>query len=186
MLGHSTLGDDARGLSTIQRTFHTYSWGDKTYTCLVIDGGIVPLCTPPVGGPKVEAGDGVTITWPKDGTVATIRTASREEAALADMMGQPDAAEAWKKAIVSTLHDSGFTYKVNEFQPDFMDVNHWRIGAITMDFSIGGRQSASLLMIWRCKDGSTLTVTMQADPEPFKAHSKELFSMIGASMLLNK
>jgi len=144
------------------------------------------LFTPPVGGPKVEAGDGVTITWPKDGTVARIRTASREEATLADMMGQPDAAEAWKKAIAAPLHDPGFTYKVNDFQPDFMNVNHWRIGAITMDFSIGGRQSSSLLMIWRCKDGSTLTVTMEADPEPFKAHSKELFSMIGASMLLNK
>jgi hypothetical protein len=181
LLACSSAG--AQGLATVQRTIHTYAWGDRTYTCLAIDGGIVPL-VPPMGDATVEGGDGVTVTWPKDGAFAVIRGASRAEAALLDLMGKPEAADAWKLAIASTLHGHGYKFKVNDFQPDVLDVNHWRIGSISMDYTIGAMKSSSLLMLWRCKDGSNLAVTMQAGSDKFKSHSDELFSMIGAAMIM--
>jgi hypothetical protein len=174
----------AQGLATVQRTFHSYGWGDRTYTCLAIDGGVVPLVIPPGNDATVSAGDDVTISWPTDGATAVIRPASKAEAALVDLMGKPDAADSWKRYIVSTLRDKGYTYQVHDFQPDILDVNHWRIGAITMDYSIGGRKTTSLSMLWRCKSGATLAVAMQADPGHFKSHSDQLFSLIGASMIL--
>jgi hypothetical protein len=184
LFGLSLPGAHGHGVATVTRTLHSYAWGDRSYTCLAIDGGDVPLIVPPGGDARVQAGDGVTITWPKDNAVATIRGASPEEAALVDLMGQKEAADSWKKYIASTLHDPRYQIQVHDFQPDVLDVNHWRIGAITMTYSIGGRVSSSLLMIWRCKDGSTLAVTMQAGPDSFKSHSDELFSMIGSSLLL--
>ena len=140
LLGCSLLTASAQGLGTVQRTFHTFR-GDRTYTCLLIDGGAVPLT--PSGTAKVSAGDGVSVNWPEDGAAAIIRPGSSGEAALLNLMGKPEAALAWKKYIVATLRDPGYTYLVHDFQPDVLDVNHWRIGAITMDYSIGGRKSSS-------------------------------------------
>jgi hypothetical protein len=174
----------AQGPDTVQRTIHSHFWGDRTYTSLVIDGGIVPLVVPPGGDTQVRGGTGVTITWPKDDAIARIVRATRAEAGLLDLMGQKEAADAWKKYIASTLHGTGYKVQVHDFQPDVLDVNHWRIGAITMDYSLGGRASSSLLMLWRCKDGSSLAVTLDASPETFESHSKEIFSMIGTSLVL--
>jgi hypothetical protein len=174
----------AQGPATVARTIHSYAWGDRTYTALAIDGGVVPLITPPTSGTHIRGGDGVTITWPGDDAIARIRGASKPEAGLLDMMGTPDAPDAWKKYIASTLHDHRYTFQVHDFQPDVLDVNHWRIGAISMDYSLGGLKSSSLLMIWRCLDGSTLAVTLQSGAGTFKAHSQELFSLIGASLMM--
>jgi hypothetical protein len=182
--GLSQPGACAQGLPTVQYTMHSHAWGDRSYPSLVIDGGVVPLIVPPHGDATVAGGDTATITWTKDRAVAVIRRASPGEAALVDLMGKPAAADAWKKYMASTLRGPGYTYKVNDFQPDVLDVNHWRIGAITMDYSVGGRKSSSLVMLWRCKDGTTLAVTLQGDPDEFKSHSDELFSMIGASLLM--
>ena len=180
-----TLPKTARGVGTSQRTISSYSWGDRTYTCLLIDGGEVPLPVPPTGGPTVLAGNGgVSITWPKDGAVAIIRSGSKGEAALLDLMDKPEGPDAWKRYIVSTLRGPGYTYAVHDFQPDCLTVNHWRIGAITMDYAVGGRKSSSLLMLWRCKDGSTLAVTMQSGPDEFKSHYDELFALIGGALVI--
>jgi hypothetical protein len=176
---------NAQGVGTSQRTIPSFSWGNRTYTCLLIDGGEVPLAVPPVGGPVIHGGGGeVTITWPKDGTIAVIRTGSRAEAALLDLMGKQEAADAWKKYMASTLRGPGYTFTVHDFQPDRLSVNHWRIGAITMDYAVGGRKSSSLVMLWRCKDGSTLAVTMQSGPDEFKGHYDELITMIGNSLVI--
>jgi len=184
-LGHPFQGAVALGFGTVQKTFHTYALGDRTYTCLAIDGGVVPLIVPTGSDATIlGGGDSVTVNWRKDGDIAFIRGASPAEAALLDLMGKPAAADAWKKAIASTLRDPGYKYKVNDFQPDFLDVNHWRIGAITMDYTIGGRKCSSLMMLWRCKDGSTLAVTTRADAARFKAHCDLLFSMIGGSIIM--
>jgi hypothetical protein len=174
----------AQGLETVQRVMHSRSWGDRTYTCLAIDGGVVPLVVPPGKGTRVQAGGGVTITWPNDDGIAHIRTASKQEAALADLMGKPEAAEAWKKYIASTLRGPGYKFQIDDFQPDMLDVNEWRIGAVSMEFTLAGRSSSSLVMIWRCKDGSTLAVTLLAGLDAFKAHAAEIDSMIGSSLLL--
>jgi hypothetical protein len=184
--GGSLPGANAQGLVTVQRTIHSYAWGDRTYPCLAIDGGVVPFVVPPHGDATVTGGNGITISWPKDGTIAVVRGASKLEAALTDMMDKPDAADAWKRYMASTLRDPRYTCKVNDFQPDVLDVNHWRIGAITMDYSLGGLNSTSLLMLWRCKDGSTLAVTMQSGRDQFKAHSDQLFSIIGGSLLMKR
>ncbi len=182
LLGHPIPDARAQGPDTIQRTIHSH-FGDRTYTCLVIDGGVVPL-VPPDSNTQVRGGNGVTITWPKDNAIAIIRGASPAEAALIELMGKKEGAEAWKKYMASTLHGPGYTCTVHDFQPDMLDVNHWRIGAITMDFAVGGGKYASLLMIWRCRDGTTLAVTMQCGPDQFEAHCKELFGMIGASLVM--
>ena len=174
----------ALALATSQRVIHTFSWGDRAYTCLNIDGGQVPLPVPPSGGPTIQGGSSLSIKWPTDGTIAIIRDASKSEAALLDLMGTEKAADAWKRYMGSTLHGTGYTSTVHDFQPDCLDVNHWHIGAITMDYELGGRKSSSLLMIWRCKDGTTLAVTMQSDPSVFKAHYTELTSLIGGSLVM--
>jgi len=178
------LRHNALALATSTRVIPSFSWGNRTYTCLDIDGGQVPLPVPPVGGPLVHGGDSVTISWPKDGAVAIIRTASKPEAALADLMDQKEGPDAWAKYIKSTLKGSGYTSTVHDFQPNCLNVNHWKIGAITMDYALGGRKSSSLLMIWRTKDGSTLTVTMQSDPDVFKTHNTDLFTLIGGSLVI--
>jgi hypothetical protein len=178
------LGDKALALATSTRVIPSYSWGNRTYTCLDIDGGQVPIPVPPVGGPVIQGGDSITLTWPKDGTVAVIRSASKPEAALADLMDQKEAPDAWAKYIKSTLKGAGYTSTVHDFQPNCLNVNHWKIGAITMDYALGGRKSSSLLMIWRTKDGSTLTVTMQSDPAVFKTHNTDLFALIGGSLVI--
>ena len=178
------LARSAFGLATTQRTIHTFSWGDRVYTCLVIDGGDVPIAPPPVGGPVVSGGGGVTISWPKDGSLAVFRDASKAEAALVDVMGKPEAGDAWKKYMLSRLHGPGYTAQVHDLQADCLDVNHWRIGAITMDYAVGGRESSSLLMLWRCKNGATIAVTLESGPDEFKGHCTEVFGYIGSSIIL--
>jgi hypothetical protein len=184
VLAHPYPSAGAGGLSTVERTFHSYAAGDQTCTCLAIDGGIVPLIPPRGGDFSVQGGDGAAIIWPEDDTIARIRSATPAEAALANLMGAPEAADAWKRYFASTLSGGGYKIDVHDFQPDVLDVNHWRIGAITMDYSIGGRKSSSLLMIWRCKDGSTLAVTMNSDPGSFKGHYDELSRLIGGAMIM--
>jgi hypothetical protein len=184
LLGCSMAPARGEALQTVPRTIHSYAWGDRTYTCLVIDGGVVPLITPP--GTTVNSDDAVKVTWSKDGTVALFRPASPVEGALLDLMDKPDGADAWKKQIVSTLRGSGYKYTLHDFQPDILGVNHWRIGAISMDYSLVGLKSSSLLMIWRCRDGKTLTVTLQGGTDSFKTHCDELNSMIGGAMILAK
>jgi len=184
LAGFPFLQASAEGLHTAQRTIHTYAAGDVTYTCLVVDDGVVPL-VPSSRDMRIQAGSGVTITWTKDDSVAHIQNASATEAILADLMGTPKGADAWKSCIAATLHGGGYTMEVHPYQPDVLNVNHWRIGAITMDYSMGGRKSSSLLMIWRCKDGSTLAVTMNSAPEQFKGHCDELSALIGTSMLMS-
>jgi hypothetical protein len=186
LLGHPIPDARAQGPDTVQHTSHSPFWGDRSDTALVIDGGIVPLVAAPGSGTQVRGGNGVTITWSKDDAIARIRGASRAEAALLDLMGKKEAAAAWTKYMASTVHGPGYKLQMHDFQPDCLDVNHWRIGAITMDYSLAGRNSSSLLMLWRCADGSSLAVTMQSDPGPFKAHCTELFSMIGSSLLLKR
>ena len=183
LLGFPFPRAGAQGIHTIQRTLHTHDAGDVTYVCLAIDGGVVPL-VPSSRDMRIQAGGGISITWTKDNSIATFRGASAAEATLADLMGTPKAADAWKSAIASTLHGSGYTVEIHPYQPDILDVNHWRIGAITMDYAIGGRKSSSLLMIWRCKDGSTLAITMNSDPAQFKGHCDELYGLVGSSMLM--
>ena len=182
--GQLLTSASAEGLHTVERTFHSFAAGDQTCTCLAIDGGIVPLIAPPKGDFSVRGGHGAAIVWPGDDTIAHIRSSTPAEAALADLMGTPKAADAWKRYVASTLSQGDYKIDVHDFQPDVLDVNHWRIGVVTMDYSIGGRKSSSLLLIWRCKDGSTLTVTMNSDPGNFKAHYNELMCLIGASMIM--
>jgi len=175
----------ASGLGTALRSMPSYSWGVRTYTCLLIDGGEAPIFVPPVGGPTVQAGGGgVSILWPKDGTTAIIRDGSPAEAKLAKMMDTPDGPDAWAKYMVSTLHGPGYKYSVHDCQPDFVDFNGWRISAIEMDYELGGRKSSSMMLLWRTKNGATLVVTMQADPASFAAHAGELRSLIGGMLLL--
>ena len=184
LLAAIPLTDSAEALSISQRVIHTFSWGDRTYTCLNIEGGQVPLPIPPLGGPKVTVGSGVAITWPADGATAIIRNASKPEAALIDLMDKPEGADAWKKYIVSRLHGEGYTATVGSLQPDCLDVNHWRMGAITMDYALGGRKSSALLLLWRCKDGSTLAVTMDTDPAALKTHVADLFTLLGGALVI--
>ena len=184
LLAALPLTRSAVALNTSQRVIHTFSWGDRSFTCLNIDGGQVPLPIPPVGGPKVAVGNGVAITWPGDGATAIIRDASKGEAALFDQMGKPEGADAWKKYMLSRLRGKGYTATVNALQPDCLDRNQWRMGAITMDYAVGGRKSSALLMLWRCKNGATLAVTMDTDPAVFKTRVSDLFNLLGGAMLI--
>lgn len=182
LLGSSMAPARGEALQTVPKTIHSYAFGDRTYTCLVIDGGVVPLIVPP--GATVSADDAVKVTWSRDGAVALFRPASPAEAALVDLMDKPDGADAWKKQIVSTLRGSGYKYTLHDLQPNILGVNHWHIGAISMDYSLVGLKSSSLLMVWRCRDGKTLTVTLQGGTDTFKTHCDELNSMIGGAMLM--
>jgi hypothetical protein len=58
------------------------------------------------------------------------------------------------------------------------------MAAITMDYTIGGRTSSGLLILWRCNDGSTLAVTMESDPIPFKTHLADIRTILGGAMLV--
>jgi hypothetical protein len=53
-----------------------------------------------------------------------------------------------------------------------------------MDYALGGRKSSALLILWRCNDGSTLAVTMDTDPTPFKTHLADIRNLLGSAMFV--
>lgn len=73
---------------------------------------------------------------------------------------------------------------MKDFQPGILAVNHWRIGAMSMDYSFSGVRSCVLLLLWRTKDGATIAVTMRTGFAEFKAHYDALCGMIGGAMLI--
>lgn len=175
-----TVGN-AGVLRTEERTLHTY-FGDKTVQCLAIDGALLPLIVP--GEARVEAYSDPRVVWPKEEHVALFRPASPEEIALLEIMDKPDASAAWEKYLAATLRGIADNYTVYDFQPDILAVNHWRIGAITLEYSLADHKYRSLLLLWRCRDGSTIAVTLRGILNDFQDHRDALYQMIGGSMLL--
>ena len=169
-------------LRTVQRTIHSYGHGDRTVSCLAIDGGLVPLVLP--NGSILQPGNEIKILWPKDRSFATFRAASPREIALMDMIDKPQAPVNWKRYIADIIGDDADQYAVCDFQTNILAVNHWRMGMMAMDYSLLGVRSCCLLLLWRCRDGSTITVIMRTGFSDYKTHRQELFSMIGGAMLM--
>jgi len=169
-------------LRTVQRTIHSYGHGDRTVSCLAIDGGLVPLILP--NGAILQPGSEIKILWPKDRSFATFRAASPREIALMDMMDKPQAPVHWKRYVAEIIGDDADQYAVCDFQTNILAVNHWRMGMMAMDYSLLGVRSCCLLLLWRCRDGSTITVIMRTGFSDYKTHRQELFSMIGGAMLM--
>jgi hypothetical protein len=172
----------AGGLRTVERSFPSYSHGVRTYTCLLIDGGIVPLCVP--NDATLENQGGLKIVWPKDRSYAEIRKATEAEVSLLDQMDQPDGPKAWKDYLAAEIKKDSDQYELKDFQPGILPVNHWRIGAMTLDYSFAGVRSCILLLLWRTQDGTTIAVTMRTGFSEFKSHCDGLYQMIGGSMLV--
>jgi hypothetical protein len=172
----------AGSLRTVERKIPSYSQGMRTYTCLVIDGGVVPLFVP--ADAKLEREGDLKLVWPADRTSATIRAASPEEVALLDAMDKPEGSAQWEKYLAATLGAAADQYTVRDFQPGTLAVNHWRIGVMVLDYSLAGMRSCALLLLWRCQDGSTLAVTMRTGFSDFNARRDQLYGMIGGAMLL--
>jgi hypothetical protein len=180
--GHPSASRAA--LASEQRTIRSYAHGERVYTCLLIDGGALPLVVP--NDAQVEAGDAVTVSWPGDGTTASFQTATPREAALCDLMGQPQAAAEWQNYAAAALQETHSTCTLRDFQPNILPVNHWQIGAISMDFTSGGVPYTCLLMLWRCRDGSTIAVKLNARSDIFDAKRDVVFGLIGSGMLMEK
>jgi hypothetical protein len=174
----------AAGLRTVEKQFPSYAHGQRTYTCLAIDGGIVPLCLP--DDATLECGDELKIVWPKDRSFAAVRKATATEASLLDQLDQPEGPKAWKDYLAEQIKKDSDQYALRDFQPGILAVNHWRIGAMSMDYSFAGVRSSILLLLWRTQDGTTITVTLRAGYADFKAHTDALYSMIGGAMLIKE
>jgi hypothetical protein len=172
----------AGGLRTVERSFPSYSHGVRSFTCLAIDGGIVPLCVP--DDATLENQGELKIVWPKDRSFAVIRKATEAEISLLDQMDQPDGPKAWKDYLAAEIKKDSDQYELKDFQPGILAVNHWRIGAMTLDYSFSGVRSCILLLLWRTQDGTTIAVTMRTGFSEFKSHCEGLYQMIGGSMLV--
>jgi hypothetical protein len=179
----SLLPASGEVLHTVERKFNSYR-GERTNTCLVIDGGIVPLFVP--NDAELQTGGEIRMTWPKDGSYAIFRTATPAEAALFDIMDKPEGPAEWQKYLASTLGNGAAQYTLRDFQPDILAVNHWHMGAMSLDYSMQGVKSTRLLLLWRCADGTTLSVTLQTGFSDFKTHCDQLYSMIGGALLIEK
>jgi hypothetical protein len=179
----SLLPASGEVLHTVERKMNSYR-GERTNTCLVIDGGVVPLFVP--DDATLQTGGEIRMSWLKDGSYAIFRTATPVEAALFDIMDKPEGPAEWKKYLAATLGDGAAQYTLRDFQPDILAVNHWHMGAMSLDFSLQGVKSTRLLLLWRCADGTTITVTLQTGFNEFKTHCDQLYSMIGGSLLLEK
>jgi hypothetical protein len=179
----SLLPASGAGLRTVERKFNSYR-GERTYTCLVIDGGIVPLFVP--GDAELVTGGEIRMSWPKDGSYAIFRIATPGEATLLDMMDKPEGPAEWKKYLASILGNGAAQYTLHDFEPDILAVNHWHMGAMSLDYSLQGVKSTCLLLLWRCADGTTIAVTLQTGFKDFKTHCDQLYSMIGGAMLIPK
>ena len=171
-------------LPTVERTFPSYAHGDRTYTCLEIDGGVVPLVLP--DDARLQPGDELKVLWPKDRSFAKFRAALPREIALMDMIDKPQAPVNWKRYIAEIIGDDADQYAVRDFQTDVIAVNHWRIGMMAMDYSLLGVRSCCLLLLWRCRDGSTITVVVRTGYEDYKIRFQELKTIIGGAMLVPK
>lgn len=172
-------------LPTTERDINSYSRGKVTYTCLEIDGGVVPLIVP--YDSRLELNNDITLVWPKDRCSAAFRPATVVEAGLLDKMDAPDASDLWLKYLASTFHGAISNYSLHEFQPNIIPVNHWHIGAVSMDYTQGGVNYTGLLLLWRSQDkNTTIAVTMQTEADQFQAKREAIYSMIGVAMLLPK
>jgi hypothetical protein len=181
-LGLTLLTASGQGLRTVERTIQSYAYGKRTYTCLALDGGVVPLFVP--ADAKLTASGNLKITWPADQAAAVIRPATAEESALLDGASQPNGRELWQKALLAYLHDPGFEYSVGEFQPAAPPINHWRIAEMTLIYSLGGVKAGRMLLVWRTQDDTTLVLTMQSGFNTFQNHCDALHSMINGAMIL--
>jgi hypothetical protein len=185
VLGLSLGNAGAASLPTEERDINSYAHGLTVYTCLDIDGGVVPLVVPYEA--RLEMNNDITLVWPKDRCSAVFRPATMTEAVLLDKMDQPDAGDLWLKYLASTFHGAISNYSLHEFQPNIIPVNHWHIGAISMDYTQGGINYTGLLLLWRSQDkATTIAVTMQPEANQFQAKRDAIYSMIGASMLMQK
>lgn len=175
---------ESAGLSTGEKTIRSYAYGERVYKCLKIDGSIVPLVAPP--GAKVDGEGELKVVWPEDRSFAIIRKATAAEVALFEDMDKPEAPKEWKDYLAATIKNESDQYSVRDFQPNILAVNHWRIGAISMDYSFAGVRSCALLLLWRTQDGTTITVTMRTGFSDFKSRCDQLYSMIGGAMMLKE
>jgi hypothetical protein len=178
----SPLPAPAASLRTVKKDIPSYSRGIRTYTCVAIDGGIVPLCVP--DDATLENEPELKIVWPQDRSAAEIRKATAAEVSLFDKMDQPDGPKEWKDYLAGQIKNVSDQYTVQDFQPDILPVNHWRMGALSLEYSFAGARSCILLLLWRTQDGATIAVTMRTGFSDFKAHREALYQMIGGSMLL--
>lgn len=91
----------AGSLRTVERKIPSYAWGVRTYTCLAIDGGVVPLVIP--NDATLECDGDLKIVWPKDRSSAVIRKATATETSLVNQMDQPEGPRAWKDYLAEQI-----------------------------------------------------------------------------------
>jgi hypothetical protein len=175
---------NGESLPTVERSFPSYAHGDQTYTCLEIDGGIVPLILP--NDARIQSGDELELLWPKDRSTAIFRAASATEIALMNMIDKPEGPVSWKRYLATLIDGVSDQYAVRDFQTHLLDVNHWRVAAMAMDYSLLGVRSCCALLLWRCRDGSTIAVVMRTGYEDYKIRFRELNAIIGGAMLVPK
>jgi hypothetical protein len=175
---------NGEGLPTVERTFPSYGHGLRTYTCLEIDGGIVPLVLP--NDARLQPGDELEVLWPKERSTAIFRAASATEVALMNMIDKPEGPVSWKRYLATLIDNDSDQYAVRDFQTHLLDVNHWRVAAMAMDYSLLGVRSCCALLLWRCQDGSTITVILRSGYDDYKIRFRELTAIIGGAMLVPK
>jgi hypothetical protein len=184
LLGAAVSPLHPASLPTVDRQISTYRYGEQTVTCLEIDGGVVPLKVP--YGAQLEVNSDVVVVWPEGGSRATFRPASARERELFTEMDKPEAAGDWQKYFESLYDKGASAFVLRDFQPDILQVNGWNMGQISMDFDLGGNKYTAMLLLWRCRDGSTIAVSMQSEAKSFLDQRTDLLAMIGSAMLMHK
>ena len=177
-------------LRTAERTLHTYAFGDREFTCLVLDGGQFPLA-PPVGARFAGQDDGLTLLWPGTAT-ARFRGASAAEAALvtdprpAGMAPTTAETNAWWRVTAAGLA-AGM-----DSQPgphgvvtDALPVNGWRAGAADLTYESGGQRFGHLLLVCRTREGATFAVSLDAPAAEFDGCRESLLRLLGAAVWMS-
>ena len=173
-------------LQTTERSFNTYRYGKRSFTCLVLEDKLLPL-TPPEGSRLVGNGDPLTMIWPGDKATAKFQAADARETLLlaGDNWKEPDseAKTAWTKAAVSKLPAGIELGGPANIEPNILPVNGWRTGAVTQNYTVGGQAYTHVLVLCRCQDGFVLSIALDASTPEAPDCRKALLGMLGAANL---
>ena len=171
-------------LQTMNRTMHTYAWGDKAFTCLVVDRSLLPL-SPPFDAKLSGENESLVLMWDNTQATARFRSATLAESGLLgnDASGAASTgiaqAENWSR-LVSNIPSGAEHVKCNGVEPDALPVNNWRTALASWDYTLAGQDYSAALLLCRCSKTMVLAVTLTAPKANFPDCRKSLLGMLGA------
>lgn len=173
----------AQALTIGERVRSVYNRGNVRFSCLMVDGGAVPM-NPPSGARMTISGGVIAFIWPEGKAEASLKNASPTESSLIDKNGKSVEQPAWESAILSQIDPTAIGKQLHDFQPDIMPINHWKMGVVAYDYQLGGTKWTTLLLVWRCQDGTSISVKLFSQASEFENTRNALYQIIGGSMLL--